>query len=489
MKIGIAGTHSTGKTTLAKEASNKYNIQYLRSDTARDIGNNLTKGLRLDQYSQEEQWKLQQEFLKLTNEIQYSDKSFITDCCSITCDPYSNHLIKDDEFKKTPEYTNFINEAHKGASQLTHLFYTPAEINLIKDGFRPHSEELRKNIDKDLLNSLTNFQFHILTGDIKRRTEQIGLAIGKINESKWNNYIAFEGLPGAGKTTQIKSLENTLNYRGRKVHVCKRFGKPSLKKELNELYKSPIKNRNKLLELHANSFLEQFKLNNVEERLENDEIVITDRQKFSVLAMQLGFGNSHANCYKALKDLPTPGRVLYMDINPHLAVQRRKQEKQGNYLKTNYKYQQRVHDAYQWLSDHHLEFITVNANRPIKTVEKQILTSLNLDYGFSNALIDVVNIGKQYPSQGTKPWDIKTNTMDLQYQIGSLSKLVLQKENYVHNHGLSKQEINSLIALDISDIISLSLIIAKEMNIDPDKVFLKQIRTDLEKIKERTNKK
>ncbi len=176
-----------------------------------------------------------------------------------------------------------------------------------------------------------------------------------------------------------------------------------------------------------------------------------------------------------------------MDINPALAVSRREQEKRGNEFKINLDFQHKVHTAYQWLSAHHLEFRTINANRAIEDIGKQVLNSLNLQYGLTTAMNDVVKMAQRYTSQGTKPWDVQTNAMDLQYQIGSLCKLLLQKDGFVHNHGLTAGEIDSLIALDISDIISLALVIADKLDINPDKAFIDHLQSDIEKIRKRTS--
>lgn len=377
MKIGLVGTHSTGKTTLAHFVSETYGIPYARSDIARDIGRRLTPGLRLDQFSPQEQWQLQQQFLRYANDIQYMDSPFITDCCSVTCDPYSRFLIGNG-IKDLPGYDQFLAQAYGGTRQLTRLFYIPAESDLVLDGFRPHSEQLRTDIDAALLECLVGFQFYILTGTIERRAEQVALSTGKTETSIWNNYVAFEGLPGSGKSTLIKRLVDTLRKRRKETYVCQRFGTPNLKEELTSLYEDPVANRDQLLELHAASFMKQFERNIVHKRLEERQLVITDRQKFTAVAIQLALGNSHANCYKALREIPTPGRVIYLDIDPALAVSRRKREKQGNSLETDLEFQHKVRNAYQWLSNHHLEFRVVNANRPVEDVERQVISSLDI---------------------------------------------------------------------------------------------------------------
>ncbi len=487
MKIGLIGTHSTGKTTLANFFSEKYNVPYARSDKARDIGKNLTPGLRLDEFSKEEQWELQKQFLRFTKDIQSQNGPFITDCCSLTCDTYSRHLIGS-SVNQINDYDNFISDAHNDARKLTHIFYLPVETDLLIDEFRPKSKKLRLDIDSDLIKVLGNYQYYILTGSIERRAEQIALATGVIKNSIWDNYIAFEGLPGSGKSTQIELLVKELRKRGKDVYVCQRYGTPELKKELELLYKDPFKNRDRLLELHVKSFVEQFERNDVFNRLKNGQIVIADRQKFTSIAMQLALGNTHSNCYYAFASLPTPGRVVYLDIDPNIAVARRTLEKEGNDSKTDLEFQKKVKSYYDYLSNHHLEFKLVNGNRSIDDVHKQILNVLGFSYGFESAMIDADCISKKYLSTGTKEWNLKIRVMDLQYQIGSLTKLIMQKEGFVHNHGLSQTEIESLISLDLSDIISLTLLIAKDLGIDPNDSYAEHLKSDIEKIKERSIK-
>lgn len=485
MRLGIIGTHSVGKTTLAHAVAERYGLPYLRSDTARDIGSLLNTGKRLDEFSSKEQWQLQQSFLARAAEIQESNGPFITDCCSLTCDAYT-HLLLGEATARIPDYEAFIARAHESARSLTKIFYVPPEADLELDGFRPESEELRTAIDERVRETLKSFPYTILTGDLERRVEQVGLATGLVQKSTWSNYIAFEGIPGTGKTTQIQRLVAALRARGMTVHVCERYGTDALKAELQELYRDPVKNREVLLQRYVASFREQFERNEVRERLGRGEVVIADRQKFTAIALLSALGLPLAQLYRETRDLPTPGRVVLLDAEPEVAAIRRLREPAGNPLKTEVAFQRKVQEQYRWLSRHHEEFYVVDANRDVERVHQDLMRSLGYVYGFNQAKEEVAGMARRYAQQGTRPWGVTQIGMDLQYQIGSLSKLLLQRDGYVHDHGLTEAEIQSLIALDIADIISLALSLADALDIDPNEAFVAQLQSDIEKIRERT---
>ncbi len=98
----------------------------------------------------------------------------------------------------------------------------------------------------------------------------------------------------------------------------------------------------------------------------------------------------------------------------------------------------------------------------------------------------VVDIFKKYQSQGTKMWTCETASHDLQYQIGKLSKCILQLKNYRYRENLTDEEIKENLADELVDIMAEVLFIADELNIDLDKSWEKMIESDENKISERS---
>ncbi len=487
MQIGLIGTHSVGKTTLAEAIAKRFPLPFAQSDRAREIAHILLPGARLDELSEEAQWKLQQLFLHYSEEITDRTGSFITDCCGLTCDPYAHALLRAPA-QTYSEFAQFLERARASTKRLSHLFYLPTEIDLIDDGFRPKSPALRDSIDEQIRTCLEPYPFFILTGSVKRRVEQFGeiTNLSSHTPSMWQNYIALEGLPSSGKSTQLQAHTEWLKAQKRPVHICERFGSATLKTEIEHLYSDPVKNRDRLRALHIESFLEQFARNQVISRLEAGELVITDRQKFSVIAMHHALGTDLSTLYRDTRHLPTPGTVLYFSCSPNVSVFRSMHAEKPNHLKQDVAFQTKVARTYDWLSDHHAEFRRIPAHLPKAHVGRIFREQFAPKDTFAHATTDILAIFEQYLTQGTKPWNASVASRDLSYQTGTLSKILLQLDGYVHDHGLTREELLSQAELDIGDILSLTLFIAHKLGIDPDHAFQRQLGSDLQKIHERT---
>ena len=98
----------------------------------------------------------------------------------------------------------------------------------------------------------------------------------------------------------------------------------------------------------------------------------------------------------------------------------------------------------------------------------------------------VVDLFKKYQSQGTKMWTYETASHDLQYQVGKLSKCVLQLKNYRYRENLNEDEIKENVADELADIMAEVLFISNELNIDFNKAWEKMIESDENKINERS---
>lgn len=97
----------------------------------------------------------------------------------------------------------------------------------------------------------------------------------------------------------------------------------------------------------------------------------------------------------------------------------------------------------------------------------------------------ISEIFKKYQLQGTKMWTYETASHDLQYQIGKLSKCILQLKNYRYRDNLSDEKIKENLSDELVDIIAEALFIANELNIDLDKAWDKMIESDEQKIDDR----
>lgn len=98
---------------------------------------------------------------------------------------------------------------------------------------------------------------------------------------------------------------------------------------------------------------------------------------------------------------------------------------------------------------------------------------------------EIKTIFKNYEQQGTLPWDYKIATTDLAYQIGNLTKAILQFQNYRYRDGMSDKEIKNKAADELADILAEVLIIADDLKIDLYEAWENMKKSDQKKISER----
>lgn len=101
---------------------------------------------------------------------------------------------------------------------------------------------------------------------------------------------------------------------------------------------------------------------------------------------------------------------------------------------------------------------------------------------------EVVAIFRKYSKQGTKPWSYQIAAHDLSYQVGSLSKILLQMENYRYREGKTPKELQEKAADELADIFAEVLFIAHGMGISLDDAWNKMLASDNQKIRTRAGK-
>ncbi len=91
-----------------------------------------------------------------------------------------------------------------------------------------------------------------------------------------------------------------------------------------------------------------------------------------------------------------------------------------------------------------------------------------------------------YDTQGTTHWTWETAAKDLAYQIGSLTKVMLQLSNERWDDGKSKAELEIAFRNELADIMAEVLYIAHERGIDMNQAMDEMFADDHKKVSERT---
>jgi len=144
---------------------------------------------------------------------------------------------------------------------------------------------------------------------------------------KENLFIAFEGIDGSGKSTQVKLLTEKLEQAGLKVYTtCEPTDGP-IGKIIRDIFTHKMEaDHRTIAALFVADRLDHLlnKTNGILKKLEEGYTVITDRYYFSSYAYQ----STHMNLDWVIKanslsaDLLRPDLNIYIDISPELSMER-----------------------------------------------------------------------------------------------------------------------------------------------------------------------
>lgn len=157
------GSHSTGKTTLAKALAKKLNFRYIH-DVVREEA--VKKGFTINENTPPEvqlwlllrQWELE----VTTPEGWVADKSLFDYLV------YGDLILKDEIIRKVIRW--FVQRN----TRYDFVFYLPIEFPMENDGIRSIDPAFRENIDRLLKKCLEEFgvKYIILSGSVEERTKK-----------------------------------------------------------------------------------------------------------------------------------------------------------------------------------------------------------------------------------------------------------------------------------------------------------------------------
>lgn len=146
--------------------------------------------------------------------------------------------------------------------------------------------------------------------------------VNKFNMLNLQKLIVIEGNDGAGKTTLIENLKKYLIEKNNEV-VIQKFNASEI------IFPSIQLGKEKNYNVYVNTFLHLASIMDQLERialpaLETNKFVLCDRYVYSVLARGLSRGISKYQVNQLLSFFPIPQKVIYLDIDPKVALKRRK---------------------------------------------------------------------------------------------------------------------------------------------------------------------
>ncbi|WP_050918251.1 dTMP kinase [Vibrio campbellii] len=199
------------------------------------------------------------------------------------------------------------------------------------------------------------------------------------------NFIVVEGLEGAGKSTAIKTVLDTLKAAGIENIVNTREpGGTPLAEKMRALVKEEhegedLKDMTELLLLYAARV--QLVENVIKPALANDQWVVGDRHDLSSQAYQGGGRQIDASLMKNLRDTTLgefkPAFTLYMDIDPRVGLERARGRGELDRIeKMDISFFERTRERYLELANADDSIVIINAEQSIEDVAQDIKAAL-----------------------------------------------------------------------------------------------------------------
>jgi dTMP kinase len=197
---------------------------------------------------------------------------------------------------------------------------------------------------------------------------------------KKNLFIAFEGIDGSGKSTQVKLLAQKLENEGHKVYTtCEPTDSP-IGKIIRDIFSHRLEGDHRTIAgLFVADRLDHLlnKTNGILKMLKDGYTVITDRYYFSSYAYQSPYMDLDwvikANSLSA--DLLRPDLNIYIDISPEISIERINKGRTSIELYETLENLQNVREKYfevmELLKGEEKIFFT-DGNKPAETIAEKI---------------------------------------------------------------------------------------------------------------------
>jgi dTMP kinase len=183
--------------------------------------------------------------------------------------------------------------------------------------------------------------------------------------------IVFEGIDGAGKSTQAEVLMKTLRGKGFNVVY---FREPSEGKWGREIKRKAAHPDSLTPEEELELFLKDRKENvekNLKPALKEKKIVILDRYYFSTIAYQGAKGIDRERIKKMNeKFVAEPDLVFFLDVNPQEGLDRIKNRRKKDKLFERAEYLVKVREIFRSFQGE--KFIHLDASKAKKEISTQI---------------------------------------------------------------------------------------------------------------------
>jgi len=208
---------------------------------------------------------------------------------------------------------------------------------------------------------------------------------------KCSKFISFEGIDGAGKTTQIELLKKKLLSLGEKVEVLREPGGTLISEKIRKIL---LDKNNLNLSPEAESLLffasrNQLLKEKIIPMLDRGDFIICDRFNDSTIAYQ-GYGFSgDVEKLKMISGFATlnnsPELTFYLDVGVETSVSRREYMEDDRIEKKGIQYLNKVRQGFLSIADNNPNrIITIDASLNRNKINDIVWNIVKEKYGFKD---------------------------------------------------------------------------------------------------------
>lgn len=190
--------------------------------------------------------------------------------------------------------------------------------------------------------------------------------------------IMFEGLDGAGKTTQLELVRKELEAAGWPVVALRNLGGTPIGEALREVIKSPLE-RPPLTDFYVSLAIQEPLLEVIDKAREEGKIVLMDRGPLSLAAYQIFGSGIDAELgwrhVKAGMDRINPEAILLYQMKPGAALGRKQEaDRQSDYFESQpADYFDKVAEGYKEAVGRYDAATVIDGSASIEAVHEQTM--------------------------------------------------------------------------------------------------------------------
>jgi len=202
--------------------------------------------------------------------------------------------------------------------------------------------------------------------------------------SKGGLLIVFDGIDGAGKTTQLQLAQEALKSEGWPVYTTRNLGGTPIGEELRKIIKSPLE-RPESTNVYIAVAIQEALIEAIQAEKAKGQLILEDRGPLALAAYELyGSGLDKSLVWphveRGMVELKPKLTIIY-DVDVNAGLQRAKQKSaqaRADYFESKpHDYFERVAKGYQLMAKQCGDAaVVIDANQPIEAVRRATMRAI-----------------------------------------------------------------------------------------------------------------